>query len=172
MPEKDLSSICYLKDERFHSFLQILKKTKIRTTKQRLLILYLLKEQTAPIDAQTLYQLAKDWIQEEDPDFPPFWLSTVYRTLDLFVLHDVVEKVVHFNDHHAAYILKGGHHQHYAICTNCHTILPFEDCPHALWENHLAQDGFKMTGHRIEVYGVCKQCQEEINEKGTLKGHE
>ena len=56
--------------------------------------------------------------------------------------------------------LNRGEHPHYAVCLECHKRIPLPSCPFA--HVHLEQDtgDFTVTGHKLELYGYCKKCQE------------
>jgi Fur family ferric uptake transcriptional regulator len=52
----------------------------------------------------------------------------------------------------------GQHHDH-MICTKCRRIIEFEDAQlEALQLKISASHGFHMLQHKMEIYGICKEC--------------
>ena len=50
------------------------------------------------------------------------------------------------------------HHDH-MICRRCGTIIEFEDSTIEKRQANIAKEhGFKLTGHMMQLYGVCKEC--------------
>ena len=53
------------------------------------------------------------------------------------------------------------HHDH-LICTECGKIIEFENEKiEALQEKIAKENGFKLTEHLMQLYGVCPECQKE-----------
>ncbi len=118
----------------------------MRMTKQRQLILSLISDKQQPLSAEMIYEKLPDKSMN---------LSTVYRVLDYFFLHDIINKTTIQNI--AYYFLKTAHHHHYFICTTCQKMFPV-DC-HFFDEDDLEKKGFKVSYHDITVYGTCPACQ-------------
>ena len=88
--------------------------------------------------------------------------ATIYRTLDLLVRsrlvveHDFGEGFKRYEDR-----ISGGSAFEHLICLECGTVLEFE-----AWEIQQVQSrvtaahGFKPTRHKLEIYGLCRACQE------------
>lgn len=87
--------------------------------------------------------------------------ATVYRTLKLLERYGLVE-VSHFADGTARYevhVDTADHHDH-MICTRCGTIVEFENpAIEALQEQVAATHGYKLTSHRMDLFGLCPNCQ-------------
>ena len=50
------------------------------------------------------------------------------------------------------------HHDH-MICRRCGAIIEFEDATIEKRQANIAKEhGFKLTGHMMQLYGVCKEC--------------
>jgi len=81
--------------------------------------------------------------------------STVYRNLEILVQEGIVNKVP-VQDKTLAYELniKAGHH-HHLICKICGGVQCIDYCP---IDNISERHGFKHTGHRLEIYGFCREC--------------
>ena len=55
----------------------------------------------------------------------------------------------------------GGHHDH-LICTQCGEIIEFEnERIEALQEDVARKNGFRVQSHKLEIYGICSDCQEK-----------
>jgi Fur family ferric uptake transcriptional regulator len=85
----------------------------------------------------------------------PIGLATVYRTLDLFVREGLVERA-HVGDGKVRYGLAARHHDH-LVCLACGEWEPIKDCLVSRPPRRMA--GFRVTGHQLELYGVCADCQ-------------
>lgn len=84
--------------------------------------------------------------------------ATVYRTLMLLVEAGVAHQR-HFNDGQSRFEVDSPHHHDHLICTECNKIIEFENDiieeeQHKVAKKHK----FKLTGHRMELYGVCSNC--------------
>lgn len=85
--------------------------------------------------------------------------STVYRTLERMEEAGLIRKVAQVNDR-AVYEHDYGYPQHdHLICKKCQKLIEFpnEDIA-AVLEKVAAEHGFRMTGHRLEVEGICAEC--------------
>jgi Fur family ferric uptake transcriptional regulator len=89
------------------------------------------------------------------------WLSTVYRILEMFVRERIASKLTVMDSDMAFYELTvPGGHRHYAVCVSCRRIISMDNCPMDQFLPHLQDDGFRVTGHKLEIYGYCGQCNE------------
>jgi Fur family ferric uptake transcriptional regulator len=88
----------------------------------------------------------------------PIGRATIFRALDLFTGLGLVERVDLPDGNHAFVICDAVHH-HHAICTRCGRSTDLSEG--ALGEMLAAigrQGGFRMTSHRLEVFGLCAEC--------------
>lgn len=129
-----------------------LKSRGLKITPARLAIMELFYTSPALLqDAREIYDHLRN--REQETNF-----STVYRNLELLVQSGLVEKVMLGNT--GKYKLQENDtHRHHIICTSCHKTQPLPNCPLGEMESALlASIGFKALEHRIEVYGICKEC--------------
>ena len=63
------------------------------------------------------------------------------------------------NSDMALYEITPHQHRHYAVCTECHRMIPLHNCPVVSTPHDLEDTGFEVTGHNLEIYGVCSECQ-------------
>ncbi len=93
---------------------------------------------------------------------PRVGYATVYRTLRLLKECGIaVER--HFNDGEARYETAGGEkrrHDHF-ICERCSRIVEFSSAEIEALDERIAKKlGAVITRHRLELYGICRECRE------------
>lgn len=85
--------------------------------------------------------------------------ATVFRTLDLFVSLNLVERIDLPGGEHA-YVACDPVHHHHAICTGCGRSLDVADHGLAAVLSEIGnRSGFRVTAHRLEIFGLCAACQ-------------
>lgn len=131
----------------------------IKWTRQRKCVYDILKKEKEPVSAVQIYQ---QLLQTEEAQ--NYAISTVYRILGTFEEKGIVHKDVHSEDKTSVYELERGMHTHYAVCLECHKRIPLERCPFVHMHGMHEEDGpedFVVTGHRLELYGYCRECRTE-----------
>ncbi len=135
----------------------------IKWTKQRKDVYEVLLHATEPLSAVQIY----NQIEKADQS-GGYAVSTIYRILTAFEEKQIVNKTNWMGDDAFVYELNKGGHTHYAVCIGCHKRIPLQKCPFEHMhiekcggEDDLEQDGFEVTGHKLEIYGYCKHCREE-----------
>jgi Fur family ferric uptake transcriptional regulator len=90
--------------------------------------------------------------------------ATVFRTLELFSELGLVERVDLPNGEHAYVACEAVHH-HHAICTSCGRSLDISDIGLSRVLDGIGnQLDFHVTSHRLEVFGVCAECQSRVTD--------
>ena len=88
--------------------------------------------------------------------------ATIYRTLDLMVKSRLVEEH-DFGEGFKRYehrLTRRPIHQH-LVCIECGEVEEFESPEIPAIEARVAREfGFRPTRHRLEIYGLCRSCQE------------
>ena len=130
---------------------EIFKANGVKVTKARLLIYDLLKESDRSVTADYIYSKCKE-----------INLSTVYRTLEVFLEKDLVDKF-ELGDGKSSYKLKNRNiHKHILECDLCHKEIEVP-CPMQQIEELLRnQTEFKVKEHNLTLNGICEEC---INNK-------
>jgi Fe2+ or Zn2+ uptake regulation protein len=123
----------------------------IKKTRQRLALLRIMESADKPLSAATIHALCL----EKDRDA---WLSTTYRTLDMFTEKGIINKTIPLEEENAVYELNRHEHRHYAVCKGCQKMMDIECCPIGELQIKTKEGAFHMTGHRLEVYGYCEEC--------------
>jgi Fur family ferric uptake transcriptional regulator len=139
-------------DDRFARFKEHLRGQKLKSTAQRDTIA------NAFFDAQNHISVEELYMQVRRIN-PHIGYATVYRTMKLLTECGLaVER--HFRDGSARYETSQKKHHDHLICERCGTIVEFEeDRIEALQEQIAKRAGFRFTGHKMELYGICRDCQ-------------
>lgn len=85
--------------------------------------------------------------------------STIYRTLSMFEEAGLLRKVARTKDRDV-YEHDYGYPQHdHLICQKCGSLTEFHNAQiSSILDEVARQSGFRMDGHRLEVYGTCSNC--------------
>ncbi|WKL58399.1 MULTISPECIES: Fur family transcriptional regulator [Asticcacaulis] len=119
----------------------------MRMTDQRRIVARVLSQATDHPDVEELYRRAAAL----DPHIS---LATVYRTVRLFEEAGVVERH-DFGDGRSRYEQAGDDHHDHLINIKTGQVIEFFDQEIETLKEALAQKlGFKLVGHKLELYGV------------------
>ncbi len=127
----------------------------LRSTTQRDKILRVFVDAGQHLSAEELYLRIKEI-------HPGIGYATVYRTLKLLADAGLADER-RFEDGFTRYEFKasGNHHDH-LICTQCGTILEFEnERIEALQQDVARRNKFIVQSHKLELYGLCARCQKK-----------
>lgn len=132
---------------------QTLGAARQRITRQRALLLDLIRRTDGHLDADELHRRAR-------VELPRISLSTVYRTLQLFRRLGLVEQHRFDEDHlHYEASPAGGHH--HLVCLGCGRIVEFECHLSEQLQAEVAQrTKFKITEAEVNLEGYCPECQQ------------
>lgn len=125
------------------------------TVRREQVLRVLLENKDKHLSAAEVYYLAK----RKAPDMS---LATVYRTLELFLLQNIIY-IVDFGDGRRRYEFYGwvsDNCPHYhLICTQCGSVIEVhEDFPGGL-ENRVGKEHkFKVQSCQLKIFGICKKC--------------
>ena len=143
-----------------------LKDTEYRLTKPRKIIYGILENSKEHLSAEDIYRKAYSI-------YPAIGLTTVYRTLELFIKMGIVNKY-DFGDGRARYELNyiennTIEHHHHLVCKVCHKIIDYSDFIDEEIEliqktikNLEKKYNFHITDHFIEFYGYCNECYQKL----------
>ncbi|MGP6088814.1 Fur family transcriptional regulator [Antarctobacter jejuensis] len=119
----------------------------LRMTEQRRTIADVLEGANDHPDVEELYARASD----RDPNIS---IATVYRTVKLFEEAGILERV-DFGDGRARYEDAEREHHDHLIDLNSGEVIEFVDPEiEALQEKIAEKLGYRLKGHRMELYGV------------------
>ena len=128
-----------------------LKETGVRITPQRHAILEFLISSESHPTADEIYKALEE-------DFPNMSVATVYNNLRVFRNSGLVKELT-YGDASSRFDFVTHDHYH-IICDECGSIVDFHH-PGLEEVERLASyvTGFEVNSHRLEVYGVCPECQ-------------
>ena len=139
--------------ENKNAFREYLAQKGLKSTRQRDIILdEFLKAGSHHLSTEELYLKLRR-------KHPTIGYATVYRTLKLFAECGIAAEC-HFSNRETRYEASSGeeHHDH-LICTECGSIIEFEDSRiEQLQERVAGEHGFKIVSHRLELFGLCAKC--------------
>lgn len=119
----------------------------LRLTEQRRTIAAVLEAATDHPDVEELYNRAS----AVDPNIS---LATVYRTVKLFEEAGILEKH-EFGDGRARYETSDREHHDHLIDMNSGEVIEFIDPEIEALQDKIAEKlGYRLMGHRLELYGV------------------
>ncbi|MBN2870370.1 MAG: transcriptional repressor [Campylobacterales bacterium] len=137
-------------------FKQLLRDNGLKFTIQREVILETLYNSDEHLTPEALHHL----IQEKHPDLNT-GIATVYRTLSLLEDSNMVTSLS-FGAQGKKYELGAKDHHDHLICTKCGQITEFVDDEIEERQKKIADAlGFKMQEHSMQIYGICKKCQDK-----------
>ncbi len=150
--QKDLATMEY--DELLAEFRVILKSNKLKFTSQREAILQTLYSHPQHFTSENLYLLVKKNYAKLN-----IGIATVYRTLSLLEENGLVSSISLGTQGKKFEIANKPHHDH-LICEGCGEIIEFENPKiEQLQEEIAKENGFLLTNHLMQLYGICKTCQ-------------
>jgi len=142
----------HLANERFARFKDHLRVQRLKSTAQRDTIAKTFLDSQRHISVEELYT-------EVRRRNARIGYATVYRTMKLLTECGVAAER-HFRDGEARYESAEKKHHDHLICESCGKIVEFEEPRiESLQEDIAKRLGFQFTGHKMELYGVCRDCR-------------
>ena len=129
-------------------YITLLKENDLKATIQRTSILKSIEE-AGHINIDDIYEVLKE-------QYPTLSLATIYKNIILMQKNSVIIEVP-INSEKSKYELKKDDHIH-LICQRCGEIQDREISSKT--KETLKIRDFKLNSSQINLYGVCKVCQE------------
>ncbi len=134
---------------------------QLRMTNQREIILRELKRSKRHLSADELYDIVKKVM-------PRISLATVYRTLEILSEAGLIGKL-EISGRQKRFDFEVSDHDH-IYCVVCHRVdnlnIERKDVdPEQLG----AGAGYSITGYRVEIIGICPECQKKRKTKEKIK---
>ena len=130
-----------------------IRSRNMKRSEQRQLILDVFLKTEKHLTAEELYEIVKK-------KNPAIGYATIYRTMKLFneaglcrelQVEDGITRYEHLYNHE--------HHDH-LVCTGCGNIIEIVSPEiEALQEKIAKKNAFTLKKHRLELYGLCKDCK-------------
>lgn len=122
-------------------------------TRQRQLLLDLIRRANGHIDAKKLFELAVN----EDSCIS---LATVYRSLSLFKQLGIIDEK-RLGQAHCYYEIKHSVQHQHLVCSRCGKVIDF-NCPLSEMINNVKQEkGFIVTKAEVYLEGHCSECAKQ-----------
>jgi Fur family ferric uptake transcriptional regulator len=140
---------------------QLCVQKGLKMTEQRRVISRVLSDSQDHPDVEQVYRRAI----EIDPHIS---IATVYRTMRLFEEANVIERL-DFGDGRARYEEARDEHHHHLIDVQSGEVVEFSNEDLEVIKEKIADElGYKLIGHRLELYGVRKDRQISQPQAGGL----
>lgn len=138
-------------------FQKILKEKGLKVTSQRMVVLEALAlNPEKHLTAEEIYEIVK-------VDNPEIGLATVYRTVQLLLELELIERI-NLDDGYVRYEIgdmeeEPHHRHHHLICLKCGSVSAFQDdMLESLETSVMSSTGFQVTDHEVKLYGYCADC--------------
>lgn len=129
-----------------------LRDAGLRATRQRTTVLDALRDRVEAVTAQDLHA-------ELRASGEPVGLTTVYRTLSSLAAAGLLDEFQREGEQ--AFRMCSDDHHHHLICEACNRVEELEANEVERWVDSVAdRRGFRVTGHRADIFGVCAECGE------------
>lgn len=138
--------------DRFQHLVAQLKAHGYRATPQRVALLKIIATSTEHPSATQIYAQMRE-------HFPTTTLATVYKILT--VLKDIGEvRELEFSSAENRYDGNKPYPHPHLICVRCKQIIdPTIEALDQVPARISRSTGYKIVGHRFDIYGICPQCQ-------------
>lgn len=131
---------------------KIVRDLGLKVTHQRLAILTVIRSGPAHFTAQEVFEL----VNEKNPEIG---FATVYRFLKKLSEQNFVTEV-RMGGMPARYEWSAKEHHDHLTCVKCNKIVEFENQKIEDLQLSIARkNGFILTHHILELYGICGECQ-------------
>ena len=89
--------------------------------------------------------------------------STLYRNIELFQELDLLHKKI-IDKATASYkLICSQEHHHHMICDMCGKIVVYHACDNEAYQAFAKSHDFILTGHTLELHGICNVCQKKTS---------
>lgn len=141
--------------DRFEVFKEHLRRSGLKSTSQRDVIARVFFACDRHISVEELYNEVKRVNAR-------IGYATVYRTMKLLTECGLaIER--HFRDGEARYERADETHHDHLICEACGRIVEFEEEQIETLQRQVARRlGFELRGHKMELYGICRDCRRGV----------
>lgn len=135
---------------------RIVKQKGLKYTEQREIVLDILINASDHLSAEDVYNQIKIKYPESN-----IGIATVYRALGFLEEVNLITSIA-FGSEGKKYESNAKSHHDHLICTTCGKIIEFIDDEIEKRQERIAKKNkFKITSHSMQLYGTCKDCQEE-----------
>ena len=129
-----------------------LKDNGCKLTNARKVVLDVLLQRDAHLTSAEIIEQVK----EKDPTVGR---ASIFRSLELFTELGIIHPT-NYDAQMTRYVVMedNGHHAH-LVCNLCKQVIDLGDCQlEPVLARYAAENQFEVTGHLLELYGVCQHC--------------
>ena len=139
----------------FTQRIQKIKACGYKLTEARKIVLHVLCENHSHLTSAEISQQVKEMN-------PKIGRASIFRALDLFTELSIIRPTYYeAQSPHYIVLAADGHHAHF-ICNQCEQVIEIEECQINSMLGELSTlHNLTMTGHVLEVYGLCEKCSRE-----------
>jgi Fe2+ or Zn2+ uptake regulation protein len=136
---------------------QQLRQTGSRLTDPRRAILKVISASDHPLTPLEIFDQARELE-------PNLGLVTVYRTIEKLEDLRLVNRIHNLGQCQTIFRGTSGH-QHLLTCTQCGSSVYFDGLEaETQFQDIGLSNGFKISGHWLQLYGFCRRCRKETHE--------
>ncbi len=152
-------------DERHRRLDDYIHEKSLKTTRQRTDIADVFFRTNSHLSIEEVLDLARKKNKRVG-------YATVYRTLKLLAEAGLANER-YFGDKIARYeVNEANEHHDHMVCLTCSKIIEFENDEIERLQMAAAKShGFKLVKHRLELYGICRDCQQAGKGHQYLESH-
>ena len=139
-------------NQRLDQMLSKLREHNFRITPQRLAVLKVLAASEGHPSVESIYESVR-------AEFPTTSIATIYKTVALLKqINELIE--ISFPDGSNRYDGNKPYPHPHVICTECKKIIdPDLSSLKDLTKEVAEETGFQIITHRLDFFGVCRECQ-------------
>lgn len=89
--------------------------------------------------------------------------STIYRIIEILDNENFIHKSTKKDGTNRIKLLCSGKHHHHMICDSCGKIIVYPKCDLEAYQVFAESHGFTLTGHILELHGICQKCYSKIS---------
>lgn len=98
-------------------------------------------------------------------DAPEVGRATVFRTMETLTNLGLLDRISFADGAERYHTMAPGAHHHHLTCSACHRVVNVALCiPEEALRAAASDAGFTLSGHRVELFGLCEHCQAEGEE--------
>jgi Fur family ferric uptake transcriptional regulator len=91
---------------------------------------------------------------------PDVGRATVFRTIEALTNLGLLDRISFADGVERYHAMTPGAHHHHLTCDMCHRVVNIEVCvPDDKLRDVASRAGFTLSGHRVELFGLCQRCQ-------------
>ncbi len=141
-------------DDKLSIHAQRIREAGYKLTNARLTVLLVIEESSGHITSTEILEKVSSIDSR-------IGRASVFRTLDLLTRLGIIRPTYISSNITPSYVMLPDGHHHHIVCINCNRTIEFHDCGLDAMKTELERRlDVKLSGHLLEFYGLCQDCQE------------